>query len=94
MKYDKLLKYKITLDVLKDALKLASTTEALKWGATALLILGFGLFSAGITAGWYIQIVGGLIWLSAGIRMKDKPIIITNAAMIVVGIVGKFVLNG
>jgi hypothetical protein len=98
MKNNKLLKYIITLDILKDALKdafkLASTTGVWKWAATALLILGFGLFSAGIAAAWYIQIAGGLIWLSAGIRMKDKPIIVTNAAMIVVGVVGKFLLNG
>ena len=94
MKYNKLLKYTITLDILKDALKLASTTGVWKWAATALLILGFGLFSAGIAAAWYIQIAGGLIWLSAGIRMKDTPIIVTNAAMIIVGVVGKFLLNG
>ena len=98
MKNNKLLKYIITLDILKDALKdafkLASTTGVWKWAATALLILGFGLFSAGIAAAWYIQIAGGLIWLSAGIRMKDMPIIVTNAAMIVVGVVGKFLLNG
>lgn len=94
MKYNKLLKYTITLDILKDALKLASTVSAFKWAATALLILGFGLFSAGVAAAWYIHILGGLIWLIAGIRMKDNPIIITNAAMIVVGAVGKFLLNG
>jgi hypothetical protein len=98
MKNNKLFKYIITLDILKDALKdafkLASTTGVWKWAATALLILGFGLFSAGIAAAWYIQIAGGLIWLSAGIRMKDMPIIVTNAAMIVVGVVGKFLLNG
>ena len=60
--------------------------------ATAFLILGFGLFSAGIAVGWYIQILGGLLWLIAGIRMKDKPIIITNGAMTAVGIIGKFFL--
>ena len=67
-------------------------TGVLKWMATAFLILGFGLFSAGIAVGWYIQILGGLLWLTAGIRMKDKPIIITNGAMTAVGIIGKFFL--
>lgn len=67
-------------------------TGVLKWMATAFLILGFGLFSAGIAVGWYIQILGGLLWLIAGIRMKDKPIIITNGAMTAVGIIGKFFL--
>lgn len=67
-------------------------TGILKWTATAFLILGFGLFSAGVSGGWYLQILGGLIWLSAGIRMNDKPIIITNGAMTAVGIIGKFLL--
>jgi hypothetical protein len=67
-------------------------TGVLKWAATAFLILGFGLFSAGVAVGWYLQILGGLIWLIAGIRMKDKPIIITNGAIIAVGIIGKFLL--
>jgi hypothetical protein len=67
-------------------------TGVLKWAATAFLILGFGLFSAGVAVGWYLQILGGLIWLTAGIRMKDKPIIITNGAIIAVGIIGKFLL--
>jgi hypothetical protein len=66
--------------------------NVLKWAATALLIIGFGLFSAGFSPGWYIQILGGLLWLGAGILMRDKPIICTNAAMTVVGIIGKFLL--
>ena len=67
-------------------------TSVLKWAATAVLICGFGLFSAGVSIGWYLQILGGLLWLVAGIRMKDKPIIFTNGAMTAVGIIGKFLL--
>jgi len=67
-------------------------TDILKWTATAFLILGFGLFSAGVAVGWYLQITGGLLWLAAGIKMKDKPIIFTNGAMTAVGIIGKFLL--
>ena len=67
-------------------------TSVLKWMATAILICGFGLFSAGIAVGWYLQILGGLLWLVAGIRMKDMPIIFTNGAMTAVGIIGKFLL--
>lgn len=63
--------------------------EILKWTATAILITGFGLFSAGIGVGWYLQITGGIIWLTAAIIMKDKPLIWTNAAMASVGIIGK-----
>ena len=63
--------------------------EALKWVATATLILGFGLFSAGIEFGWYLQITGGILWLTAAVMIKDKPLMATNGAMTVVGIIGK-----
>jgi len=32
---------------------------------------------------------GGFLWLIAGVMMKDKPIIATNALMNTVGIIGK-----
>ena len=63
--------------------------EKLKWVATATLIVGFGLFSAGIGLGWYLQILGGILWLAAALWMRDKPLIWTNAAMTTVGIIGK-----
>ena len=63
--------------------------EKLKWVATATLIIGFGLFSAGYELGWYFQITGGILWLSAAIWMRDKPLIWTNGAMTAVGIIGK-----
>ncbi len=61
----------------------------LKWVATATLIIGFGFFSAGYGFGWYLQILGGLIWMVAGIMMKDRPIIATNALMSTVGVIGR-----
>lgn len=63
--------------------------EIVKWVATVTLIVGFGFFSAGYAFGWYLQILGGIIWLGAGVVMKDKPIIATNALMTAVGIIGK-----
>ena len=63
--------------------------NALKWVATATLIIGFGFFSAGYGFGWYLQILGGIIWMVVGIMMKDKPIIATNALMSTVGIIGR-----
>jgi len=63
--------------------------EVLKWVATVTLIVGFGLMSAGITEGWYLQITGGIIWLTASIIMKDKALSVTNGAMTTVGIIGK-----
>ena len=63
--------------------------EILKWSATVTLIIGFGLMSAGITEGWYLQITGGILWLSAALIIKDKALIVTNGAMTTVGIIGK-----
>lgn len=63
--------------------------EVLKWVATVTLIVGFGLMSAGITEGWYLQITGGVLWLTAALILKDKALIVTNGAMTVVGIIGK-----
>lgn len=63
--------------------------DILKWTATSFLILGFGLFSAGIEHGWYLQIFGGILWLVASIAMKDKPLIATNGIMTTAGIIGK-----
>ena len=64
--------------------------DRLKWAATGCLIAGFGMFSAGIELGWYLQITGGVLWLTAAIWMRDKPLIWTNGAMTFVGIIGKF----
>ena len=63
--------------------------ESIKWFATALLILGFGLFSAGVDIGWYIQIAGGIVWFGAAVYMRDKPLMATNGAMTTVGIIGR-----
>lgn len=61
----------------------------LKWTATVCLIIGFGLFSAGVGYGWYIQVGGGFLWLIAAIVMKDGPLIATNAVMNSAGIIGR-----
>ena len=63
--------------------------EVLKWVATVTLIVGFGLMSAGITEGWYLQIGGGILWLTVSVIIKDKALIVTNGAMTTVGIIGK-----
>ena len=63
--------------------------EILKWVATVTLIVGFGLMSAGITEGWYLQIGGGILWLTVSVIIKDKALIVTNGAMTAVGIIGK-----
>lgn len=63
--------------------------NTLKWVATAHLIVGFGLFSAGIDVGWYIQIFGGILWFGASLYMRDKPLMVTNGVMTTAGIIGR-----
>jgi hypothetical protein len=63
--------------------------DILKWTATAILIIGFGFMSAGFTWGWYLQITGGVLWLTAAVIMKDKPLIATNLMMSIAGILGR-----
>jgi hypothetical protein len=66
--------------------------ERLKWGATLCLIIGFTLWSARIELGFWIQITGGVLWLIAAAWMKDRPLIVTNAAMTLGGLLGYLVL--
>jgi hypothetical protein len=63
--------------------------ETLKWTATSFLIVGFGLFSAGIDYGWYLQIFGGMLWFVASVAMKDIALMATNGVMTSVGIIGR-----
>ena len=63
--------------------------ETLKWTATSFLIVGFGLFSAGIDFGWYLQIFGGMLWFVASVIMKDKALMATNGVMTSVGVIGR-----
>ncbi len=65
-----------------------NTLNTIKWLATALLILGFGLVSAGVYEAIYIQMLGGLLWLTASRIMRDRPLIVTNSVMTLAGVVG------
>ena len=62
--------------------------DTLKWTATTLLIIGFGLVTSGYFPGVILQFTGGILWLISAIIMKDKPLIVTNAIMALAGIVG------
>ena len=66
--------------------------DTLKWVATATLIIGFGLSSAEIEWGWWLQITGGILWLVAGYFMKDKAIMCVNLCMTLAGLLGRFVI--
>ena len=60
----------------------------LKWSATAALILGFGAVSAGFYDFIYLQLLGGALWLTASLIMRDVPLIVTNGVMTAAGILG------
>jgi len=65
-----------------------NTLNTVKWTATALLIVGFGLVSAGLYEAIYIQMSGGVLWLTAAVMMRDRPLIVTNSVMTLAGVVG------
>jgi hypothetical protein len=62
--------------------------SAVKWTATACLIAGFGLVSAGFYEFIYVQLAGGVLWLTASVAMRDVPLIVTNGVMTAAGIAG------
>ena len=61
---------------------------SLKWTATACLILGFGAVSAGFYDFIYLQLLGGVLWLTASVIMRDVPLVVTNGVMTAAGIAG------
>jgi hypothetical protein len=64
------------------------TIEFVKWAATVTLIVSVGLNGLGIyPLGPLVQIVGGLLWTVASMKMKDTPLIVTNVVMTLVGII-------
>ena len=60
----------------------------IKWTATAALILGFGAVSAGFYEFIYLQLLGGALWLTASLIMRDVPLIVTNGVMTAAGTLG------
>lgn len=61
----------------------------MKWLGTSILILSVGFNSIGLyPVGPLLQIVGGSIWFYCSIRMNDKPLMITNGFMSIIGISG------
>jgi len=60
--------------------------ETIKWAATATLIISVALNAANVyPLGSVIQLTGGILWSWAALRMKDKPLIITNLIMTMLG---------
>ncbi len=64
-------------------------TWYLKWVATAILIVGTAVNSAGFQPiGPIMLFVGGLIWLVVSIRWGEASLIVTNAVMALAAVGG------
>lgn len=62
--------------------------DKLKWTATVCLIIGFGGVAAGFYEMIFLQLLGGVLWLTAAGIMRDRPLIVTNAVMTAAGVIG------
>jgi hypothetical protein len=61
---------------------------AVKWLATACLIVGFGAVSAGFYEFIVLQLLGGALWFTASVIMRDTPLMVTNGVMTAAGTLG------
>jgi hypothetical protein len=63
--------------------------ETLKWLGTATLILGTAVNGLNFyPEGVLVLALGGAFWLAAALIVKDRPLIVTNAVMMLTGLVG------
>lgn len=63
-----------------------SKLEQIKWAATITLIVSVALNAANFyPLGPVVQVSGGVLWSWAALQMKDKPLIITNLVMTILG---------
>jgi len=63
--------------------------ETIKWIGTILLIIGIYFSSRNVyPLGPSVQLIGGLFWLWAAFIMRDKPLVVTNLVMSIVGLTG------
>ena len=62
-------------------------TDRIKWSATVCLCAGTVVNNLGIyPTGAVIMAVAGLGWLWAAVRMRDRPLIVTNAVLSLLGL--------
>jgi len=68
--------------------------SVLKWLATLTLIVGSGVNAMGVyPVGPLILIGGGILWLTVAVIWKEWSLIVTNALMVGVAIVGLLVAH-
>ena len=63
----------------------------LKWIATAILIIGTAVNSAGYyPLGPALLFLGGVVWLVVAVRWREPALIVTNGAMSLTAVLGFF----
>jgi hypothetical protein len=63
--------------------------DALKWLGTIVLIIGTAVNGLNFyPLGVLILATGGLLWLTAAVLLKDRPLIVTNLVMSLTGLAG------
>ena len=68
--------------------------SVLKWLATLTLIVGSGVNEMGVyPVGPLILIGGGILWLTVAVIWKEWSLIVTNALMVGVAIIGLLVAH-
>ena len=66
--------------------------EYIKWTGTACVIIAAGLRGLGLhEADIAVSIIGACLWGYAAVAMKDKPLFVVNAFVIVAILVGLMV---
>ena len=66
-----------------------SLDTKLKWTATAVLIVATAFTSLNIyPLGPILYLIGGLLWLIVSIRWKEPALIVTNAVLASVNLIG------
>ena len=63
-------------------------TEIIKWAGFVVLTISTALNCYNIyPLGPIVGILGGILWLIGGIRMKDGPLIATNAVLLGISVI-------
>jgi len=63
--------------------------DAVKWLGTIVLIIGTAVNGLNFyPLGVLILATGGLLWLTAAVLVKDRPLIVTNLVMSLTGLAG------
>jgi hypothetical protein len=68
---------------------MSKVDDFLKWLATAILIIGTAVNSAGFyPQGPILLLLGGLVWFTVALRWREPALIVTNGIMSLTGVIG------